>query len=185
MSPLAIKNIAARSIITKSNLPVADYSANPYTGCTHACKYCYASFMKRFTRHSEPWGDFLDAKIWQEIAHLCGQRDFLGSEQPLPAARSAPQTHARPALRASGQRLSIATKSDLILRGPDLIKSFPNARVAWSINTPGESFRKDMDKAPPISAPKGNGDFSPRWGADNLLYFPDFPRHHDGRLGNH
>ena len=38
-----IKHIAVRSIITKSNLPVADYSVNPYTGCTHACKYCYAS----------------------------------------------------------------------------------------------------------------------------------------------
>jgi len=44
-----IKHIAVRSAITKSNLPVADYSVNPYTGCTHACKYCYASFMRRET----------------------------------------------------------------------------------------------------------------------------------------
>ena len=36
--------------MTKSNLPVADFSVNPYVGCTHACKYCYASFMKRFTK---------------------------------------------------------------------------------------------------------------------------------------
>ena len=42
-----IKHIAVRSAITKSNLPVADYSVNPYTGCTHACKYCYTSFMRR------------------------------------------------------------------------------------------------------------------------------------------
>ena len=36
-------------------------------GCTHACKYCYASFMKRFTNHPEPWGEFLDVKYWPEI----------------------------------------------------------------------------------------------------------------------
>lgn len=28
-------------------------------GCSHACKYCYASFMKRFTNHPEPWGSLL------------------------------------------------------------------------------------------------------------------------------
>ena len=47
---MLIKKLDVKSIITKSNLPAADYSVNPYVGCSHACKYCYASFMKRFTR---------------------------------------------------------------------------------------------------------------------------------------
>lgn len=47
-------------------------------------------------------------------------------------------------LKGSGAKLSIATKSDLILRDLDLIKSFPNARVSWSINTLDENFREDM-----------------------------------------
>ncbi len=38
------------------------YAINPYVGCPHACKYCYASFMKRFTNHPEAWGEFLDVK---------------------------------------------------------------------------------------------------------------------------
>ena len=66
MKPI-IKAIEVKSILTKSNLPVSDYSVNPYVGCTHACKYCYASFMKRFTNHPEEWGAFLDAKYWPEI----------------------------------------------------------------------------------------------------------------------
>ena len=35
---------------------------NPYVGCPHACKYCYARFMKRFTGHTEEWGNFIDIK---------------------------------------------------------------------------------------------------------------------------
>ena len=50
-------------------------------------------------------------------------------------------------LQGSGAKISIATKSDLILRDLDLIKSFPDARVSWSINTLDETFREDMDKA--------------------------------------
>lgn len=58
------------------------FSVNPYVGCTHACKYCYASFMKRFTGHTEEWGTFLDVKHWPEIKNpkkYAGQRVVIGS----------------------------------------------------------------------------------------------------------
>lgn len=64
---MIIKEIQVKDIITKSNLPVCDYSVNTYVGCEHACKYCYACFMKRFTNHSEEWGEFIDVKYWQPI----------------------------------------------------------------------------------------------------------------------
>ena len=48
-------------------------------------------------------------------------------------------------LRGSGAKISIATKSDLILRDLELIKTFPNARVSWSVNTLDENFKNDMD----------------------------------------
>ena len=48
-----IKEIDVKSVMTKSSLPVGGYSVNPYVGCPHACRYCYASFMKRFTGHTE------------------------------------------------------------------------------------------------------------------------------------
>lgn len=76
-----IHNIEVKSVLTKSNLPVADYSVNPYTGCEHGCKYCYASFMKRFTNHPEPWGTFVDIKHWPEIKHpekYAGKELFIG-----------------------------------------------------------------------------------------------------------
>ena len=60
---MKIKEIQAKSIITKSNLPDADYVINPYRGCAHACIYCYARFMRRFTGHKEKWSQFIDVKI--------------------------------------------------------------------------------------------------------------------------
>ena len=44
---IQIKDIEVKSVMTKSNLPVADFSVNPYVGCTHACKYCYMFVLDR------------------------------------------------------------------------------------------------------------------------------------------
>lgn len=58
---MVLREIQARSILSKSQ--VFDYVVNPYVGCQHSCTYCYARFMKRFSGHREPWGEFVDAKI--------------------------------------------------------------------------------------------------------------------------
>ena len=79
---ILIREVETKNIMTKSSLPVGGYSVNPYVGCTHACKYCYASFMKRFTGHKEEWGTFLDVKHWPEIKNpkkYAGQRVVIGS----------------------------------------------------------------------------------------------------------
>ena len=151
-SPI-IQEIEVRSVLTKSNLPVSNYSVNPYVGCTHARKYCYASFMKRFTNHPEPWGTFLDVKYWPEIKHpekYAGKELFISSvtDPYNPQEEKFQRTRALlEQLRGSGVRLSIQTKSDLVLRDIDLIKEFPDARVGFSVNTLDEDFRADMDQA--------------------------------------
>ena len=58
---IKISEIKAKSILSKSQ--VYDYALNPYVGCQHACVYCYAKFMKRFTGHKDRWGEFVDVKI--------------------------------------------------------------------------------------------------------------------------
>ena len=150
---MTVKTIYTKSVLSKSNLPVCEYSVNPYVGCTHGCKYCYASFMKRFTGHAEPWGTFLDVKVWPEIKNpqrYAGKELFLGSvtDPYLPQEEQYGRTRALlEQLQGSGAKLSIATKSDLILRDLDLIKTFPDARVSWSVNTLDEDFKNDMDNA--------------------------------------
>jgi DNA repair photolyase len=58
---MEIKEIHSKTILSSSQ--VYDYVINPYVGCQHACSYCYARFMKRFSGHKEPWGEFVDVKI--------------------------------------------------------------------------------------------------------------------------
>ena len=152
MAETVIREIPVKSVVTKSNLPVSDYSVNPYVGCTHACKYCYACFMKRFTNHAEPWGDFLDVKFWPEIRKpekYAGKELFFGSvtDPYLPQEETYRRTRALlEQLQGATIKLSIQTKSDLVLRDIDLIRTFPNARVGFSINTLDENFKNDMDQ---------------------------------------
>jgi DNA repair photolyase len=56
-----VRETVCKTILNRSGL--SDYSLNCYTGCTHACVYCYARFMQRFHPHDEPWGAFVDVKV--------------------------------------------------------------------------------------------------------------------------
>lgn len=148
-----VKEINVQSIMTKSSLPVGGYSVNPYVGCPHACKYCYASFMKRFTGHTEPWGTFLDVKHWTPITNpqrYDGQRIVIGSvtdgynpyEEVFRRTRRLLEE-----LQGTDAEIMICTKSNLVLRDLDLLKRFRKVTVSWSVNTLDEQFRRDMDHA--------------------------------------
>ena len=150
---ILIRDIETKNIMTKSTLPVGGYSVNPYVGCTHGCKYCYASFMKRFTGHTEPWGTFLDVKHWPVIKNpqkYKGQRVVIGSVTDGYLPQEAQFRNTRKLLeqlKNSGAELLICTKSDLILRDLDLLKEMGKVTVSWSINTLEEAFQSDMDNA--------------------------------------
>lgn len=156
MSSPVIQQTEVKSVITKSNLPVCGYSVNPYMGCERGCRYCYASFMRRFTGHTEPRGAFLDVKNWPEIKKTkkyAGKELFIGSVTApyLPQEEKYGRTRTLlEQLKGSGAKLSIATKSDLILRDLELIHTFPQARVSWSVNTLDEGVKNDMDSAASI-----------------------------------
>lgn len=153
MDDIKITYIKVKTVLTKSNLPIAGYSVNPYVGCTHACKYCYACFMKRFTGHDEPWGTFLDVKQWDRIKNpqkYTGQTMIVGSvtDGYNPQEEIFCRTRAfLEEMQGSGINLIITTKSDLVLRDLDLIKTFPSPLISWSINTLDENFKNDMDSA--------------------------------------
>ena len=148
--------IETKSVMTKSNTPLGGYSVNPYVGCPHACKYCYASFMKRFTGHTEDWGPFMDVKDWPVITNpkkYAGQKVIIGTVtdgyNPL-EERYRKTRQLLTELKDSGADILICTKSDLVLRDMDLLMEINRKNrltVSWSVNTLDEEFKNDMDAA--------------------------------------
>ena len=153
---MIIKEIKVKNYLTKSNLPGIDFTINPYIGCSHKCRYCYASFMKKITNHSENWGNFIDIKLTEEevdLKKIQNKTIFLSSvtdpylsfEKEYLITRSILEE-----IKNSNCKLIITTKSSLILRDLDILKQIKNLTVCISINTIDEKFKNDMDKASSI-----------------------------------
>lgn len=139
---------------------LTDFVINPYVGCPHACRYCYACFMKRFTNHLEPWGEFVDVKRCSKplgAKRLNGKAVFMSSVTDAynPAEKKYGVTRKiLEELAPIDCELTITTKSTLILRDLDLIRARARrglATVVCSINTLDEEFRSEMDRAARIS----------------------------------
>jgi len=153
---MKIKEIQVNDYLTKSNLPASDYVINPYVGCPHGCKYCYASFMKRFTGHQEEWGTFIDIKRCDKKINLNQIKNktvFLSSVTDCYNKMEEKYEITKDILKqliSSECYLSISTKSSLILRDIELLKQIKNVTVSMSINTLDENFKNDMDNAASI-----------------------------------
>lgn len=141
----------AKSILVKSKLPDTDYVVNPYTGCSFACSYCYASFMGRFVGEpAEAWGDYVFVKTNAiELFKAEFSRPRFKDKRPsflLSSVTDAWQGVEKKYRLARGilsviadadypGRVSILTKSPLILRDFDLLKRIENVEVGVTVTT--------------------------------------------------
>jgi DNA repair photolyase len=149
---MKIERKQVKSIVTKSNLPEADYVINPYGGCQHACKYCYADFMRRFTGHAnDRWGEYVDIKengpdtiknIKEGATILVGS--VTDPYQPIESTEQITRKCLEK-LVVLQPRLEILTKSPLILRDIDLLKKFKNLKVGMSIGILNESYARQLE----------------------------------------
>jgi DNA repair photolyase len=155
---MKIKEIFAKAILSKTAIPGFDYCINPYVGCGHACRYCYASFMKRFTGHLEPWGEFIDVKVnapdllkkqlrraKQGIVSLSTVTDpYQPIEKKYQLTRKCLE-----ALLEAQFSVSLLTRSPLCLRDIDLFKQFRNIDVGLSITTHDEGIKRIFEPYSP------------------------------------
>lgn len=150
---MRIKEIQAKSIIIKSNLPEGDFVINPYVGCQHSCIYCYARFMKRFTGHEEPWGEFIDVKInapnlIKNISKFRNKSITIGSVtdayQPIELKYKLTKRILEKLVNLQ-PKLDIITKSDLVLRDIGILKKFDNCIIAFSFSSLDDGLRKQLE----------------------------------------
>lgn len=151
---MQINEVLTKNIITKSNLPDADFVINPYIGCTHSCIYCYARFMKRFTGHNEKWGDFIDVKINSaETIPKNGRK--IKRKSVFMSSVTDPYLHLEKKYQITRKildrivtlepNLNIQTKSSLVLRDIDILKKLSNCRVGMTITTLDDTIRKQIE----------------------------------------
>ncbi len=146
---MKVCEIECKSLVTKSKLPDADYVINPYVGCCHGCLYCYAQFMCRFTGHTgEAWGSFMDIKRGGTIPKNLKEKTVLfGSvtDPYNPLEKKYETTRdilTRLKEQNTGANIEILTKSPLVLRDLDILKTLPNIRVGISLSTMDERFAR-------------------------------------------
>lgn len=155
---MIIKEIHSKTILSASQ--VYPYVINPYTGCQHNCLYCYAHFMKRFTGHKEPWGQFVDVKInapellKREITRKKPGRVWVSGVcdpyQPL-EARYKLTRQCLEILAENDWPVTIQTRSPLVLRDLDILITGRDFEAGLSITTADDSVRKLFEPAaPPI-----------------------------------
>ena len=148
---MIIHEIAVKNYITKTRIPAGDYVINPYVGCPHRCIYCYADYMRRFTNHSEKWGDFLDVKRCDKKINTSALNDkkvvfcsvtdaYNPYEKKFRVTRSILENFVDTPVK-----VEILTKSALILRDADLFGRIPNIRAGISLNTLDDAVRKKLE----------------------------------------
>ena len=157
---MIINEIQAKAILSASQ--IYDYALNPYTGCEHACSYCYARFMKRFSGHKEPWGDFVDVKVnapdllERELARKKRGTVWVSgvcdAYQPL-EARYRLTRQCLQLLIGEQWPVRVQTRSALVTRDLDILVKGDDVEVGFSIPTADDEIRVLFEpRAPSIKA---------------------------------
>ena len=158
--PPAVREIEAKSILNASK--IHDYCVNPYTGCEVACVYCYAAlFMRRYSGHSEPWGEFVDVKVnapdllARQIVRAKRGTIWFASVcdpyQPL-EERYGLTRRSLEVLAGRDFPVEIQTKSARVRRDLDVIRRIPDVRVGFTIATEDETVAAMFEpRASPVA----------------------------------
>lgn len=143
------------------------FTLNPYGGCAFGCEYCYARFFASSSRQQETWGQWVLVKTnaRELIAKAC-RSGVLNSDDAVymssvtdpyqPVERHLGLTRAviEAILDLGVQpRLTIQTRSPLVIRDIDLFERFEKIRILLTITTDSEDVRRRYEpRCPPIAA---------------------------------
>jgi DNA repair photolyase len=146
---MKIQEISCKSALSISKLPGLNYSLNPYIGCMHQCKYCYAPSILRISK--DEWEEIVKIKrnIPKILAHelkfkkpgTIGISTVTDPYQPLEKTYKIVK-YCLEILSKYDFPICIQTKSDLIIRDKQLIEQCKDVEVMVSIGTLNDAHRK-------------------------------------------
>ena len=124
---------------------------NPYTGCDHACTYCYASsYVARFSDCRPKKG--LIQRLRKEADGLNGEIvSISNSSDPYPflEEKMGLTRDCLEILSKSKCRVQIVTKSPLVMRDVDLLKRFPSM-VSLTVTTNDDRTGRLIEPGAPL-----------------------------------
>lgn len=149
--------VQCKNAVSPSRLPGLDWAINPYRGCGHACAYCYAQDVTRFEM-SQPWGEIIEVKanlvqrlkreLERGVKGVYGIGTVTDPYQPLEKKHELTRASLS-LLKRSGAKISILTKSDLVLRDLDLLRSWPDAEVGVTVSCLDEKLAGILEPGAP------------------------------------
>jgi len=126
---------------------------NPYTGCDHACVYCYASsYIPKFFR-CRPKKDLIP-RLKREAVKLKGElMSISNSSDPYPSleAETGLMRKCLEILSRCNCKIQVVTKSNIVVRDIDFLKKM-QSMVTLTITTDNDNISKIIEpNAPPSS----------------------------------
>ena len=163
MNVMDIIEIEVRTALVRSRIAGVDYVINPYLGCSHGCRYCYATFMRKYSHYHQHarWGTFVECKanIVELLRRELSRRRSRGAVmlssvcdpyQPVERQRQLTRGCLE-ALGEFGWEVEVLTRSPLVARDLDILATMPQVSVGFSIGTDNDKVRSILEPAaPPI-----------------------------------
>lgn len=154
---MEVSLVECKSAISPSRLPGLDWALNPYRGCAHRCRYCYAQDVTRF-RLDRPWGDVIEVRVnitsrlkrslSKSREGVYGVGTVTDPYQPLEGQYELTRG-CLSVLKRYGADVSVLTKSDLVTRDLDLLEGWEGAEVGVSVCTIDESVASVIEPGAP------------------------------------
>lgn len=146
--PVKVGEIFCKTALNRTRIPGYRYCLNPYLGCAHGCRYCYADTTLRFSGHPARWGEFVAAKVnfAEVLRRQLGRkgepagRILLGTVTDAYQPAEAEYGLTRACLKAlievwPGAEVDVLTKSELVVRDADLWRRLRHSSVGFTVTT--------------------------------------------------
>lgn len=160
---LSVREVDVKSILSPASgfIGAFDYTLNPYTGCTFGCSYCYAAFFTHDRARQDDWGRWVDVKQ-NAVARLQAMRKPLHNARIYASSVTDPYQPIEKktqlfralleALVEHQPRLTIQTRSALVVRDIDVLRKFEHLRVNLTVTTDDDAVRRAFEPmCPPNS----------------------------------